>query len=288
MKKIFLTLLFVVFSFATIKTAFSSEAKGRYFLEGDGSVHLINAKTGQGGTIRYRDPDGSYLKKGQSEVNRIFGIPAHSQEKTSLRLIALLDFLEDHFKSPAIKIVSGYRSPEYNDGLRNKGRLAAKTSMHIEGMAADIEIEGVNGKALWDYVRSLDCCGAGYYHGRGIHIDVGNSRFWDEKTTKVDQDLGGHNKLLLLRTEYDYYQSGEKVGLSISRVTDYPIGIRSKELFPKEGCHTLPDRKSAKNLIWELPKDFKKGEKIQMKFKICNKDFPEMPDQIVSNPLVVR
>jgi hypothetical protein len=98
--------------------------------------------------------------------------------------------------------------------------------MHIEGMAADIDMQGVDGKTLWEFVRSLDCCGAGYYHAKGIHVDVGPSRFWDETSTKVEQDLGARNKLVIVRTNFDYFEPKDTVYMTFARVSDYPIGIR--------------------------------------------------------------
>ena len=41
-----------------------------------------------------------------------------------------------------IVIVSGYRSPAYNDALRAKGKKAAKNSQHMHGRAADIRPAG--------------------------------------------------------------------------------------------------------------------------------------------------
>src|SRR3989304_474948 len=93
-------------------------------------------------------------------------------------------------------------------------------------MAVDIEMEGVEGKRLWEFVRGLNCCGAGYYHAKAIHVDVGPSRFWDETSTQVEQDLGARNRLVVLRTEWDRSRPGEEVRMPLGRITDYPIGVR--------------------------------------------------------------
>ncbi len=254
----------------------------RFFFEGDGSVHLINAKTGLGGVITYRTPEGHYSDEAHTRINRLFGVPVGSSDETSLRLIALLDHLQDHLKGGPIRIVSGYRSPEYNDGLRKKGKLAAKTSLHIEGMAADIDMDGVDGKTLWNYVRGLNCCGAGYYHGTGIHVDVGPSRFWDEKTTGVEKNLGGHNKLLLTRTEFDRYQPGEVVRLHIGRITDYPLRVALPYKRDKN-CQTITNHKDAQSLSVALPSDLQKDRVFSLAISLCERPFPEMPEHIDSN-----
>lgn len=294
-----------IFLFCVLILCSRVEATGRFFIEGDGTLVLQNAKSGQRTKISYRLKDGTYPEEARAQINRVFGIPQNSPETIALRLIALLDHLQDHFKSPLTKIVSGYRSPTYNESIRKKGALAAKTSMHIEGMAADIDMTGVDGKTLWEYVRSLNCCGAGYYHATGIHVDVGNTRFWDEKTTKVDQDLGGHNKILLLRTDFDRYQPGDPLRMTVSRVTDYPISVEARlsllkkgqapekavevdDLFPRKGCVPLADRRTARNLEWKIPDDRKEKDEVQVVLDVCDKEFPEMPDRLISNPIVIH
>jgi hypothetical protein len=211
-------------------------------------------------------PGGENPESAQRRINQIFGVPPNASEGIAVRLIALLDYLQDRLNGGTIRIVSGYRSPTYNEGLRRQGGLVARTSMHLEGMAADITMEGVDGKRLWEFVRGLDCCGAGYYHTRMVHIDVGPSRFWDETSTGVGQDLGARNRLVLLRTEWDLYRPGEQVRMALGRITDYPIGVRRDGQLISDGrvvgdvrldgrtdCVLIPNRSAARSLVWRLP-----------------------------------
>ena len=93
--------------------------KGRYFIEGDGTLTLANKKSGQRAIIRYRLPDGTYSKVGQDQVDRVFGVPTGAPESISLRFVSLLDYLQDHFQkkgpagggAPTITLVSGRGSP---------------------------------------------------------------------------------------------------------------------------------------------------------------------------------
>lgn len=284
----------------------------RFYLEGDGRVRLINAKTGKGSTFTYRNREG-YVLKALDDINGVFGLKTAPDEFIHPRLIALLDYLQDQLKGGVIRITSGYRSPIYNEGLRKKGRLAARTSLHIEGMAADIDMDLIDGKTLWEFVRSLDCCGAGFYHGKGIHVDVGPSRFWDETSTKVEQDLGAHNKLVLVSTNFDVYEAGEKVYMTLGRVTDYPFGIRptvmlvhsngpggkeirpipvdTKDLIPSPNdktCLIVRDRAAARSIEFDLPKGFDTEDKIQVRIDFCEKPFEDMPDLAASNAFSIR
>ncbi|MGQ0568190.1 MAG: YcbK family protein [Armatimonadota bacterium] len=275
---------------------------GRFFIEGNGTVHLVNRNTGAGSPVIYRTPGGEYPESAQRRINQIFGVPPNASEGIAIRLTALLDYLQDQLKGGMIKIVSGYRSPIYNEGLRKKGRLAARTSMHLEGMAADIEMEGVDGKRLWEYVRGLDCCGVGYYHAKGIHVDVGPSRFWDETSTRVEQDLGARNKLVLLRTEWDLYRPGEEVRMTLGRITDYPIGVRRDGQLMHTGqevvgvrlengrtdCLLIPSRSAARSLVWKIPQRIAPKEKSRVRISFCQKPFPEMPEGVDSNPISIK
>ena len=97
----------------------------------------------------------------------------------SLKLIELVDNIQDHFKVPQIRVISGYRSPEYNAKLRRRSRRVAKQSMHMRGRAMDIKIPGVNNRTLRNYAASLEAGGVGYYGRRAfVHVDSGPVRTW--------------------------------------------------------------------------------------------------------------
>lgn len=271
-----------------------AEAKGRYFFEGDGVIHLASPKVSVH-PLHYRLPDGNYSEQAWREANRIFGAPPDA--RVSLRLISLLDFLQDHFGAERIQVISGYRSAERNEQLRRRGKLAAKTSLHLEGMAADIEIPGVSSRHVWEFVKKLDCCGTGYYRSGSVHIDTGPSRFWDEKTAHVDRDLGARNHLILLRTDQDIYLAGETVHLMLVRITDYPIeivpqltimkGNKKMEQVPlveaAKKCITINNKKEARSLVWTIPTNLPTASQIKIRLDFCKQPFPEMPEAIESN-----
>jgi uncharacterized protein YcbK (DUF882 family) len=200
----------------------------RFFYSGDGKIYLVNAKNGVSFHGTYRDGNSVYSEKALREIDRVFGAnPSNESSIISLRLIELLDFLQDHLRPGArITIVSGYRSPEYNHELRAEGRLAAKASLHQYGMAADIIMDGVRSDDIWNYIKDLGFGGAGYYHGALVHVDVGPARSWDEKTSGVHTDISNHNKLIGMVTDSDIYLPGEVPELRFIRMTAFPIGVQ--------------------------------------------------------------
>ena len=272
----------------------------RYFLSGDGVLQLSNAKNGKSGKIRYRLPDGTYPPKAWQHIDRIFGIKASSDEHISLRFISFLDYFEDRFQR-SIKIISGYRSPAYNAKLRKRGALAAKTSLHMEGMAADLRVGKRLGAQAFEIIKELDCCGVGYYHGSSLHVDTGPARYWDETSSKVWTNVSDHNKRIMVRTDKDIYLPGETIQLRLARITDYPLGVVSGFAFVQDGhvvrefslsdsnqsCLIVRDPRD-KRIKWTIPEDFQTNEKAQIQLRFCNKPFPEMLDQIESNPIVIR
>lgn len=55
----------------------------------------------------------------------------------------------------------------------------AKNSLHMQGKAVDIRIEGVNTRDIRDAAISLQQGGVGYYPSSDfVHVDTGMVRYW--------------------------------------------------------------------------------------------------------------
>ncbi|OGQ25934.1 MAG: hypothetical protein A3F89_01440 [Deltaproteobacteria bacterium RIFCSPLOWO2_12_FULL_50_11] len=281
----------------------------QFFIEGDGEVVLENSHTQIRKVIRYKDAKGGNLKKIQREIQEIFGLekPAPA-DKIHLRLIALLDALQDHFKEEVLLIISGYRSPDYNEHLRTQGKTAAKASLHLEGMAVDVIFPRSPARKVWKYVRSLNCCGVGYYSGKSVHIDIGPTRFWTRKSAKTDLDISAHNKKIFVTTHRDIYYPGEKMIIDFGGVTEYPFGIEIdweifplndtsetplsalfRPLSPQEGCLLRHQRGHTKNIAWRIPHDLPPAPDHTYFFRLrfCGKPHESMPDFIDSKTIKV-
>jgi uncharacterized protein YcbK (DUF882 family) len=82
-----------------------------------------------------------------------------------------------------LEILSGYRTQKSNNALREAGVPAARQSLHLKGMAADVRITKLNEEVLGGLVRSFRQGGVGYYYRSGprggwIHADTGLQRTW--------------------------------------------------------------------------------------------------------------
>ena len=275
----------------------------RFFYEGDGRLNLVCPKNGLSFDGQFRKSKGIYDKKALSKINRLFGAENDKPVSTiSLRLIEFLDYLEDTFQPGArITIASGYRSPQYNTDLRNKGRLAAKASLHQYGMAADIKIQGTSSKRVWNTIKKLGFGGTGYYHGKHVHVDVGPARFWDENTSGVGTDISIHNKLIGIVTDFDIYSPGDVLKLRFIRMTSFPVGVSPEfilEKVEKNGqlkeiirfkpafaitadikCPHFSDIGQMMGIAWKLPRDISPG-RYKIRASFCRKLWKDMPARI--------
>jgi uncharacterized protein YcbK (DUF882 family) len=223
---------------AAARTTAVSSGGSRFFYHGDGAIDLRNFHTGEERKVRFRGADGSYSAQAIAELRTLFR--SRGDDRTadvSLRLIEVLDYVQDRFKPGEMLLMSGYRSPEYNAAIRDRGAQAAKSSLHTEGLAADVRFIGLDQRKLWLDIRELGCCGAGYYKtGQFLHLDVGRPRFWEETTSRVTENLSAGNARIFARTDFDRYTSLPGAIVSLHSLTLRPLAIaRRAELVPEGG-----------------------------------------------------
>lgn len=87
--------------------------------------------------------------------------------KTDLALVILLELIRERFKAPVI-ITSGYRCETHNANVGG-----APKSKHVQGIAADIKVKGVEPKEVYDYLDNLfpNSLGLGLY-STWVHVDT--------------------------------------------------------------------------------------------------------------------
>lgn len=307
MKKLFLiiTVCFVVFPL-------TASAVNPFIRHGDGTITLAVGRGGAPQTVQYRTGDDKYIETGLKKINNIFGAEFRLPEwRVSLRLIELLDFLQDHFKGGSIQILDGLRSVQQNEAWRASGKVAASSSTHLDGEAADIIMTGVSPVTIRDYLIPQNCCGVGYYHGKALHVDIGPPRFWDEKTSGTEKKEPPMNEKIIVRTDRDVYKDGEPITLQFSRVNIYPIGVKrtaqvetlkgnewksasfSPDLPPTvkdggaKGCAVVEGRKEGRNIVAKADADGGAETRSRIKIEFCDPKTEKMPPYVVSNEFVV-
>ena len=144
------------------------------------SVSLHNLHTGESLRTVYW-AEGRYQASALRQLNRLLR-DHYSGDIRSMdpRVIDLLCALRHRFggKQP-FQIISGYRSPSTNAMLASTTDGVAQHSLHMEGKALDISLEGTSVRQLGRAARSLRMGGVGQYPGSNfVHVDVGQVRYW--------------------------------------------------------------------------------------------------------------
>jgi uncharacterized protein YcbK (DUF882 family) len=77
------------------------------------------------------------------------------------------------------EIISGYRSPITNASLHSHSSGVANNSLHMQGRAIDIRLDGYDTKHLKNAAIAMRRGGVGYYPKSDfVHLDTGKFRTW--------------------------------------------------------------------------------------------------------------
>ena len=147
----------------------------------EGRLTFYNLHTGERVTVTYRDDEGRYDYAALDDVNYVLRCH-HSNEVAAMdvRMIEFVNLVHKRIGGDReICVISGYRSPEYQQLLIRRSRRAARHSLHVEGRAIDLYIPGVPVRRLRETALALQYGGVGYYPRRGfVHLDSGPFRWW--------------------------------------------------------------------------------------------------------------
>jgi len=142
---------------------------------------LHNLHTGESFDEAYWD-GGRYVPDAVEAVNRVLRDyrtgDVHTMDPR------LLDVLHQvHGKIGAdrpFQVISGYRSPKTNAMLHERSGQVASHSLHMDGMAIDVRVEGVALDHLHKAALDLGQGGVGFYPTSNfVHMDVGRVRRWN-------------------------------------------------------------------------------------------------------------
>ncbi len=141
---------------------------------------LLNLHTGESVKSTYWS-DGQYVPGALGEIAHVLRDHRNnSVHPIDPHLLDLLTHLRRSLDANApFHVISGYRSPESNAMLAAASDGVAHNSLHMQGMAIDIRVPGVQLKHLQKAALSLGSGGVGYYaQSDFVHVDVGRVRRW--------------------------------------------------------------------------------------------------------------
>ena len=147
----------------------------------EGRVSLYNLQTDERLSVTYRTDSGTYDQGALNDLNHL--LRCHQTNESTVMDVRLIEFVNLVQRRIGgrrdVYIVSGYRSPEYNEQLIRMGTRAARNSYHVLGQAVDIQMPGVPLRTLREVALRFGCGGVGYYpRGKFVHLDSGPFRYW--------------------------------------------------------------------------------------------------------------
>lgn len=149
-------------------------------LDRDRVLQLSRPQAGEAATFCYYRKASGWDRRGYSMACTLLrDVASKRTVAMSPKLIDLLYLIQAWLRlnklPSAITINSGYRTPEYNSKLEG----AAKNSMHVRAMAADIRIPGVSTEKIAQLAKAIGVGGVGIYPSKNfIHVDIGRIRTW--------------------------------------------------------------------------------------------------------------
>jgi uncharacterized protein YcbK (DUF882 family) len=144
------------------------------------ALSFYNVHTGERLKTVYFD-NGEYVLDALREVNHFFrDFRANEVMAIDPRLLDLLYRI--HFAldtSQPFNLISGYRSPATNAWLASQSEGVAHHSLHMYGMASDVNVQGRSLALLQAVALAMRGGGVGYYPRPDfVHVDIGRVRRW--------------------------------------------------------------------------------------------------------------
>jgi len=143
-------------------------------------LELRNTHTGEQLAVAYRAATG-YVGTAIERLNWL--LRDHRAQQAHPIEPVLFDRLADLAAAagvePRYEIISGYRSPQTNERLAAASGGVAKRSLHMQGRAIDVRLQGVSCAKLRDLAIAAAQGGVGYYRSSDfVHLDTGRVRAW--------------------------------------------------------------------------------------------------------------
>lgn len=147
---------------------------------GPREVAFHNLHTGESLQAIYFDR-GRYVPDALEAVNKVLrDFRTGDEHVMDPRLLDLLNTVHGRVEARSpFQVISGYRSPKTNAVLHERSHGVASGSLHMQGMAIDVRVQGVELAHLHKAALDLGRGGVGLYPTSNfVHMDVGRVRRW--------------------------------------------------------------------------------------------------------------
>ena len=143
-------------------------------------LSLLNLHTGERLAATYFEA-GRYLPDALAAIDHVLRDHRTGDvHPMSPDLLDLVSTLSDRLTGAGtVQVISGYRSPVSNAALHARSSGVATRSLHMQGMAMDIRVPGVELGHVRKAALAMGRGGVGYYpESDFVHVDVGRVRQW--------------------------------------------------------------------------------------------------------------
>jgi len=143
------------------------------------TLSFYHTHTGEHLTATYYER-GAYVPDALQAVNRLLrDFRTETVHVIDPHLLDQLYALNACCGGRSFEVISGYRSPQTNAMLRHTTNGVATHSLHIEGRAIDIRLEGCDTARLHRAALAMARGGVGFYpRSDFVHLDTGRFRTW--------------------------------------------------------------------------------------------------------------
>jgi uncharacterized protein YcbK (DUF882 family) len=143
------------------------------------SLSFYHVHTGERLRAAYFE-DGRYVPQALRAIDRLLrDFRAEKVHAIDPRLLDQLYALSLCFGRRGFEVLSGYRSPQTNAMLRHTTEGVASHSLHLEGRAIDVRMEGFDTARLHRAALAMARGGVGFYpRSDFVHLDTGRVRTW--------------------------------------------------------------------------------------------------------------
>lgn len=144
------------------------------------ALSFYNVHTGERLNTVYFD-NGGYVQDALREVNYFFrDFRANEVMAIDPQLLDLLYRIHCALDTwQPFNLISGYRSPATNAWLASQNEGVAHRSLHMYGMASDVNVQGRSLVLLQAVALTMRGGGVGYYpRSDFVHVDIGRVRRW--------------------------------------------------------------------------------------------------------------
>jgi uncharacterized protein YcbK (DUF882 family) len=144
------------------------------------ALSFIHTRTQQELTLTYASGK-TYDRNALAQINQFL----RDYQTGQVHVIdpKLLDILwavqQELGRKGVYEVISGYRSPRTNKGMRRTDHSVASHSLHMKGQAIDIQFSGAGIAQIHQCAMAMQTGGVGYYPQAGfVHLDSGAFRTW--------------------------------------------------------------------------------------------------------------